>query len=144
MQEKFYKDVICNRHSSHRYWKIEHGRADGMGGLTNIEWENGQAEISLIINPQWRGNGFGREAVDLLLDQAFNYLRLELVYGECYTCNPAMGFWEKVCKKYQSNPYWLNKGKYWQGTHYGTMYFDFLRANYYEATNTTDSSVQPA
>jgi hypothetical protein len=103
-----------------------------MGGLTNIEWENGQAEISLIIDPKLHNKGHGEQAVQLLLEQAFDYLRLEVVYGECYECNPAIEFWKKMCKKYPSNVQWLNKGKFWNGRRYSTMYFDFHKARMYD------------
>jgi RimJ/RimL family protein N-acetyltransferase len=97
-QEQFWKNVVCNSDSRHRYWAlieenelnstkvgIEYpcpkGRFVGMGGITNIQWENRIGEISLILSPDYRGKGNGEEAVDLLLDQAFNYLNLQTVFA---------------------------------------------------------------
>ena len=145
MQEDFYRNVVCNRNLPHRYFAIREravpddptprmgDKLIGMGGLTNTEWENSQAEISLIINPQDRGQGLGKEAVRLLLDQAFNYLNLELVYGECYECNPAVDFWRNIGAKYDAHFAYLNKGKCYNGTHFGTVYFDVKRDDFRKA-----------
>lgn len=131
-QEKFYEDVICNPKSNHRYWAIYSDVLIGMGGLTYIEFENRQAEISLIINPALQKQGYGKEAVRLLLDQAFNYLNLDLVYGEVYMCNPAVAFWKKLLKPGQCRD--LRKGKYWNGARRYTMYFDITKDEWNEKT----------
>ena len=101
MQVGFYQNLV---HASHhnRYWavrediKVVHPdviddlngiELVGMGGLQNIEWENSRAEISLIIDPIYWGKGFGQKAVDLILDQGFNYMGLLNIWGEVYNTN---------------------------------------------------------
>jgi len=150
MQEDFYRDVVCNRNSPHRYWGIvsedefkrhsvgydypaKKGKLLGMGGLTNIEWENSQAEISVIIDPTLQRQGYGKEAVHLLLDQAFNYLNLELVYGECYLSHEGFRFWHKVVDTYKGGTASIRKGKLWDGKRYGTLYFDVSRDDFRKA-----------
>lgn len=149
MQEEFYRNVICNRFSPHIYWgihaempekvKVEglpvceianstKPRFIGMAGLTFIERENMQAEISLIIDPAQKLKGYGTKAVHLLLDQAFNYLNLELVYGECYLVPyGAQDFWKKITETYEGQWKYIRKGKYWGGQHYDTLYFDIRK-----------------
>ena len=165
-QEAFYRDVVCNRNSPHRYFAIvrevskedyiKSGRKDvkwadivdfafiGMGGITNIDWINRIGEISLIIDPErrskFRGEGRGEdkgkgtEAVVLLLDQAFNYLNLQTVYGECYRCNPAWEFWQKVTEKYcgsaKTGYLDLPNRKYWQGEYYDSLYFSINKEDF--------------
>lgn len=142
-QEKFYEKVICNPNSPHRYWGIWDAdkttiRLIGMGGLTYIEWENRQAEISLIISPQYKHTGYGTEAVCLLLDMAFNRLNLELVYGECYYCNPAgIEFWKKIAGA--DNCRDLRKGKYWKGKSCYTLYFDITKEEFNETIRKKDA-----
>ena len=145
-QEQFYRDVICNRQANARYWgitePIDTGYGNfqdsqwvpvlnynliGMCGLENIQWENRLAEISIILNPEYRGNGYGKKAVDLLLDQGFNYLNLENIYGECYTCNPAIDFWGEITKKYKASWITLPSRKYWNGKYYDSVYFNIAR-----------------
>jgi RimJ/RimL family protein N-acetyltransferase len=106
----------------------------GMGGLTNIEWENRQAEISLIINPALQKEGHGKEAVRLLLDQGFNHLNLDLVYGECFECG-AIAFWQSIVKRYSAKTRWLRKGKVMNGQRHRTMYFEIDDEDFRKADN---------
>lgn len=127
MQDGFYNNVICNRDSNHRYFSIYADYVDnsmfiGFGGLTNIEWENGCAEISLIINPEYRGKGHGRAAVDLLLGQGFDRMRLETIYGEVYHCGN-FGFWRKVVDSYGGYRTELIGRKFHDGKIYGSDWF---------------------
>jgi RimJ/RimL family protein N-acetyltransferase len=147
MQEDFYKNVICNRNSPHRYWslnsKIEISGADvpvdemeianllmAFGGLTFIEWENRLARISLIVNPDYQREGYGEEAVGLILDKAFNYLNLQTVCGECYKCNPAVKFWDKIIDKYGAYTTLLPNRKYWKGRYWDSVYFSIDKNDY--------------
>jgi RimJ/RimL family protein N-acetyltransferase len=134
MQSEFYENVINARDSRHRYFAIVVDIEDeyechdyrrelvGMGGLTNIEWENGIAEISLILGPDMRGKGYGMEAVDLLLNEGIGNMGLTSIYGEVYNCGNR-GFWEKVVEKYHGYKTELTDRKLWQGTLYGSMWF---------------------
>lgn len=142
MQDRFYDDVICNPNSRHRYYAIalnvkqtfiddrlkdrECERFIGMGGLTKIQWENRIAEISLMIAPEYRKKGYGKEAVFLLLDEAFNRLNLKTVCGEVYTCNPDYEFWAKMNTELHGNSWVaLPQRKYWNGRYYNSVYFSF-------------------
>ena len=139
MQEAFFDNVINDKDSKHRYFaimndvfpevtvktptkEILYSGFIGMGGLTNIEWENGTAEISLIINPDYRGKGYGLKAVDLLLDEAFKSMRLYSVYGEVYDCGNR-GFWEKVVKQHNGYKTNLVDRKFYNGLSYDSMWF---------------------
>lgn len=128
MQRDFYRTVICDRRAPHRYWAAIHPvnvpRFVGMGGMTNIQWESGLAEISLILNPKLLGQGYGRATVDLLLDEAFSRMRLLTVVGECYECNPAVGFWRKiVASRPGASAVTLPRRKWWQGRLWDAYYF---------------------
>ncbi len=141
-QEAFYLNTICNRQANSQYWGIWGDTqilyADdrpidgakeliGMCGLENIQWENRLAEISMILNPDYRGKGYGGKAVALLLDQGFNYLNLENIYGECYFCNPAVEFWKTICKRYGAKCCNIPNRKYWNGQYYDSLYFNIAR-----------------
>lgn len=152
MQEQYYRDVICNRDSRTRYWALSDSTAPiawdndfrplprwdlvGYGGLENISWENGNAEISLLIGPEYRGRGYGRKAVLLFLREAFERMRLHSVYGECYKCGPWQ-FWEKMFGHYpesdirvMGNTTWLLDRKFWDGKYWPSFYFTFYRGDY--------------
>ena len=129
MQEKFY-DSLSERDTDKRYWAIIDDKKRtqyfdgtvliGMGGINNIQWENRIGEITLIIDPARRKDGIGEKAVELLLDQAFNYLNLQTVCGECYRCNPAVRFWETLNNAFLTE---LPSRKYWKGQYYSSLYF---------------------
>lgn len=127
MQRDFYGDVVCNRRSAHRYFAIRlNGALIGMGGLTNIAWEAGSAEISLILAPSHRGEGLGRQSVVLLLEEAFCVLRLVHVYGEVYQSNPgALGFWSRLARDWDAKTATLPARSFWAGQHWDSLYFDF-------------------
>lgn len=96
-QTAFYHDVVCTPSAPHRYYALEHESAFiGLGGLTYLDRIPGQAEISLILGPAFRGRGLGSAAVDVLLRAAFGRLGLRTVIGECYAANLAIGFWAKL------------------------------------------------
>ena len=147
-QTKFYSEVICNRQADARYWGIfieqDTGYADsklesttrdiliGMCGLENISWENRNAEISIILNPECHGKGYGTKAIELLLDQGFNYMNLENIFGECYYSNPAIGFWRNIITKYNAASCDLPQRKYYNGTYYDSLYFNINKSDFKE------------
>jgi RimJ/RimL family protein N-acetyltransferase len=94
-QAAFYRDVVCNPRSHHRYYGLFHlGAFVGLGGLTYLNREPGEGEISLILAPECRGSGLGAEAVQLLRAKGAR-LGLQWIVGECYNENPAQSFWVK-------------------------------------------------
>ena len=105
----------------------------GMGGITNIQWENRLGEISLIIASHLRGEGRGEKAVELLLDQAFHYLNLHTVCGECYGCNSAVMFWKAVTVAYRGHSTVLWNRKFWQGEYWESLYFAIDEDGYRKA-----------
>lgn len=145
MQKDFYDSVVSDRKSNHRFWSlIETMKSDkssstwgkityeyikfiGLGGLVDISLENRAAEISLVIDPELRGEGYGEKAVDMILDKAFNYMNLDHVYGECYNCSPSLNFWLKICEKKGVTLYKLPVRKYYNNDYYGSIYFNFTR-----------------
>ena len=126
MQGHFYDEVVCNRDHNSRWWSVYSGETFvGLAGLTDIEWENGLAQISLVIYPQ--GNGYGRQAVQMVLDEAFGNMGLKTVYGECYECNPAIEFWGKITEENDGYITMIPRRKLWQGQLYDAMHFSIWR-----------------
>jgi RimJ/RimL family protein N-acetyltransferase len=106
-----------------RYWMLDDGDRVGMTGLTGIEWENGRAEIALLVDPERRGNGIGSAGVRLALEQAFDRMRLASVYGEVYACNRYYDFWGHQVRKYSGDDVVLPYMKFWAGEYWGAMRF---------------------
>ena len=126
MQEDFYFNMISNRDSNSRFYALEEDNFFiGMVGLVNISLENRNAEISIVIDPELRGQGYGTKAIELLLTNGFNGVNLENIYGECYWCSPALDFWRKTCETYKVKLNVLPARKFYNGKYYDSIYFNF-------------------
>ncbi len=126
-QQDWYTREIANRESHTRYWALYDDHLFcGYGGIEHISWENSNGEISLLIDPERHGEGLGSAAVGLFLDQAFDYLNLNTVYGECYCCGP-VGFWKKQIKRHNGSYTILPRRKYYGGNYHDSYYFTFIR-----------------
>jgi RimJ/RimL family protein N-acetyltransferase len=120
-QEDFIKSLDK---SNHRYFSFyDDNTLIAFGGITNIQWENRIAEISLIVDPYRRQDGTGSECVDMLLDEAFGKMNLKTMCGECYKNNPAIDFWFRLTEKYSGHTALLKNRKFWNGDYYDSLYF---------------------
>jgi RimJ/RimL family protein N-acetyltransferase len=151
-QRIFYHEVVSNRNNPLRYWAIldrEEVKGEchegfierfvGMGGLTNIQWENRIAEISLILDPQYRGKGLGEKAVDLLLAEGFNRMGLKTICGECYLTHEGWNFWAEMIDKYNGCATELPNRKLWAGKFWNSMYFSVDVDDWRKVKNGQDS-----
>lgn len=68
----------------------------GVSGLTSIDYRNSRAEFSLYIAPQYQRQGYGRQALALLLAHGFANLGINLIWGETIDGNPASKIFEKL------------------------------------------------
>jgi RimJ/RimL family protein N-acetyltransferase len=144
MQNDFYKEKLSNRNANSRFWgiykKISNNdlKSDelyeykivGYCGIDNIQWENRLGEIALTIGNKYISFGYGKIALNLLLTEGFNNLNLLNIYGECYFCNPKIGFWEKYAKEHNAYITELPERKYFNGDYYNSLYFNFNSYQY--------------
>jgi RimJ/RimL family protein N-acetyltransferase len=143
-QIRWYENVVCDRRATDRFWAIETPRTSavwtkgdepdppseyliGIGGLTGIQWENGLAEITLVLDPGMKGKGYGEAAFDLILAEAFGAMRLETVVAEVYVHNGALGFWRRMAEKRKATVAVLPRRKFWGGAFHDAEYFSFAR-----------------
>ena len=136
-QEKWYMENVSNRNSKTRYFIFheKNGKSNlGYGGVEFISLENRNAEISLLVNPDYQGKGYGKNIVDNILTYSFFTLNLESVHGECYYCGN-VGFWEKISDKYKAKKSLLHNRKYWNGKYYDSFYFTITKKDFKECTN---------
>jgi RimJ/RimL family protein N-acetyltransferase len=115
----------------YRYWAVQVPRLSGewqtvgIAGLSPICWENGIAEVSLVLDPARIGKGYGGQALRLLLSEAFDNLRLTQVVAEVYAHNPALGFWEKQAGRWGATRVVLPARKFWNFKYHDGIYFAF-------------------
>jgi RimJ/RimL family protein N-acetyltransferase len=110
-QAAFYRDVVCNPQSNHRYYALIATQIKlseslgfqmffqdefiGLGGLTYLDRAQVEGEISLILGPEFRRSGLGTHAVQALRAEGAQ-LGLRWIIGEVYDANPAREFWVKM------------------------------------------------
>ena len=95
----------------HLYYAVQIGEhCVGVTGLTYLTKVPGEAEISLVLGPQYRKVGIGPKAVDLILLEAWR-LGLHAVIGECYAFGN-VGFWRRQAERYKV-PFTRNKQGSW-------------------------------
>lgn len=132
-QREFIRSLPAHR-LEYRYWAVkaattEKGtlRTVGIAGLSPIVWENGIAEISLVLNPAKIGTGLGGAAFALLLAEAFDHLRLEQAVAEVYVSNAALGFWAHEAEQRGAYRTVLPRRKFSGGAYHDAIYFSFAR-----------------
>lgn len=95
--EEFYEYPLSN--SGQDIWFEKHVRSNdflfiiyerpnnkiGMVGLSNIDNRNRNAEFGrFVIDEKFRGKGYGKEVLMLILDYAFKHLNLNKVYLDTF------------------------------------------------------------
>ncbi|MGE5391577.1 MAG: GNAT family N-acetyltransferase [Deltaproteobacteria bacterium] len=108
---------------------VEDDRLIGNCGIVNIDNINRKAEIGIFIGERdLLGQGYGREAVMLLLDYGFNILNLNNIYLRPYSfntrairCYEACGF--KVAGR-------LREAKIINGEKYDEVWLDILASEF--------------
>ena len=128
-QDEWYQKVVCDRRADSRWWAVGAGvETLAVAGLTGIQPENGLAEISLIVSPEYRGGGLGSESVSLILAEAFDRMRLVTIFGECYLCNgDAANFWMARVAAHRSGQHslYIPRRKFWDGKLWDALLFCF-------------------
>ena len=92
MEERWF-DELLEHHGRDRWHfvicRLSDDRAVGALDLHEIDLTNGGAGLGIVIgDPADRSQGYGGDALDALVDFAFEELRLERVWLEVYDANP--------------------------------------------------------
>jgi RimJ/RimL family protein N-acetyltransferase len=110
-----------------KYYYIREEKTEklvGYCGLDKINHVNSIAEISLLIDPDRQRQGYGSQAVRILLDKAFNQMHLNTVFGEVYTTTDAPVFWSKCGFKVEAT---LIDWKWWGLSFWNALIMTFRR-----------------
>lgn len=94
--------------------------------------ENG-ATLGIYIDEAYRGKGYGKQAITLLLEYAFKTLNYNFIRIEVFAYN------KKALALYRSLGFQdagsYRRGKYHQGNYYDTMVLDILKEEFLKETN---------
>lgn len=140
-QTNFYHTVIANGQAPHRYYAVRDGAACvAVVSLEYIQWENRYAEIGLIVDPRRQRQGIGYQAVDLILEKAFDCMGLKTVWGEVYEVNPSLQFWVRVCERYHGFMTKWPRRKFWHGRLYDAVLFSIAQEGWEASRCSPESS----
>jgi RimJ/RimL family protein N-acetyltransferase len=113
-QDAFYKRIVSGNWWPHAYVALERdGQFVGLGGITYLDGK-GEGEISLILGPQFRGRGYGAEAVDVLLHWAKAALACQYVRGECYSTGNLEFWWKQIAKRPETKVWHKDGSMFWR------------------------------
>jgi len=97
MEKAWYEEKLLKKDNSFLPFTVVtagEGTVAGYFSLNNINWISGNGFVSGVIGERGNmGKGMGREAVELLLDYAFNHLKLHKICAYVRTDHPAMKTW---------------------------------------------------
>jgi len=65
------------------------GHIVGGVSLKDVKWKDRRADIGYWIRKDCWGKGYMTEAVNMVVDYAFNKLKLHRIFGQCFEDNPA-------------------------------------------------------
>lgn len=84
--EEFFEERISGE-GSVWFTAVADDELVGSVTFTDINESRGVADLSYWILPEYHGEGYGSEAVALLLDYGFDERRLHRVQADCYATN---------------------------------------------------------
>lgn len=128
-QEEFVEWCVRNPHKI-RMWRFHRDDEElayepvAYGGLEHVEWENGLAELTLLVNPTMRRQGNGRAAFRYIMQEAFYKLRLNCVWSETYRCNQdGVAFIESLRSAYGLYTVTIPDRKYYNGKYHEAVWW---------------------
>ena len=91
----------------------------GQVSLFDYRGNNTCATLGIFIGPEYRNQGYGQEAMNLICDFAFKNLRLEAIHLEVFSFN------EKAIKSYENNGF-VRCGRYRRSYYFDGQYHDII------------------
>ena len=97
----------------------------GCCGLTNINFKEGHAEVSIYIGAEkWQGKGYATDTLRLLLEYGFKELRLHRIYAIIFEYN------EASIKLFERNGFKLEgrhrEARFWDGKFHDEWVYGLL------------------
>ncbi|MED4729893.1 GNAT family protein [Aneurinibacillus migulanus] len=102
----------------------EDKKAVGWIFLQNIEHEHGRASIGILLAPEYRGCGYGKPAMEKMIDIGFKQLRLHKIYLTTRGINQrAIELYQKIGFVVEGQ---LRQHAYSEGNYYDTYFMGLL------------------
>lgn len=109
--------------------ELQEDKLIGTIGLTNFDWIDRSATLGIFIGEDsFRSNGYGKEAIDLLLEYGFKYLNLHTikldlidVNERAHKCYLKCGFKDTGCSR---------EAIFINGKYYGKKHMDIIESEF--------------
>ena len=100
----------------------------GTAGIYRIQPEHHRAETGYMVLPEYQGKGIATEAIDLMLQYAFNQLQFHSMQA---VIDPANAASERVLQKngFVKEAHFL-ENEYYNGVYYDSVIYSLLKRNY--------------
>ncbi len=104
------------------------GSLIGEVALKSIRWYNRKAEISILIFDDYQGRGYGKPALQMMLDYVFNTMNFHRLEAEVMAFNKkGKELFEKAGFIQEGS---LREAKYFNGRYYDILRYGLLRKEY--------------
>lgn len=123
-QDEFFQKISTDKELI--IFTVEAGCLEAVGyvQLYPIDWKNRKAEVGVIINKKYQGEGFAKEALQLIVQYGFKTLGLNKIYAEIFDYNPeSIGLFEKVGFKLEGR---LCQTHFWDGMFHDSLMYSIL------------------
>ncbi|WP_413375953.1 GNAT family N-acetyltransferase [Alkalihalobacillus sp. 1P02AB] len=101
--------------------------------LSNVSHGHGRAEIGLLLAPEFRGHGYGKEAMEEMIKMGFHQLRLHKIYLTTRAINErAIGLYKKLGFQVEGT---LRQHSFINGTYYDTIFMGLLASEWNQIRN---------
>lgn len=128
------KDILVKLSNEYNFAIVDLEKDEAIGniGFPRIDFINSVAEMGIFIgNKYYWGNGYGVEAIGLLLDFGFNILNMHNIYLKVFSYNkPAINCYKKAGFKEAGR---IRGAKKIAGERYDEIYMDILAKEYESA-----------
>ncbi len=120
--------VLSDKHKVFTIIKKENQIPIGEIRTSFINWVDGTGEIGILLNPIEKQKGYGSEALDLILDFAFNRLRLNRIEAQYLETNiPSAKLFKKAGFTIEGI---LRHTKYFDDSYHNSVVASILASEY--------------
>jgi RimJ/RimL family protein N-acetyltransferase len=136
-------EAMCNQHTLHRpgdtlSLAAVRGKSGVVVGQASLIWTDAtaaQAELKLIISPNYRRRGFGTELARGMLDFGFGAMRFHRIFVRCGADNEAaVGMFRRLGLRLEAHyrEHALFQGEWDEELHFATLDREWLRTEQVE------------
>lgn len=132
IEKEWLESVMSDKSNKTIYFVIEtvaESNAVGFVQLGNIDWISRNCMFGIAIpEKKFRGKGFGKDAMKILFDYAFNFLNLKKIALEVISFNAnSIHLYEKLGFEKEGE---LKQHYFWNGSYHDVLIYGLFKENF--------------